>query len=132
MDKLSCFSLSIENHVAHLVLNRPEAMNTMGPTFWKELDAVLKHLHRAGEARALVISSTGKSLQRHASAKVPAGAADHQRPRRALLVQLRQHGIELAPEQRVHGVELGWPVQHQVSHVVLGSECEAMQGVIHG
>lgn len=60
MDKLSCFSLSIENHVAHLVLNRPEAMNTMGPTFWKELDAVLKRLHSAGEARALVISSTGK------------------------------------------------------------------------
>ncbi len=60
MDKLSCFSLSIERHVAHLVLNRPEAMNTMGPTFWKELDAVLKHLHKAGEARALVISSTGK------------------------------------------------------------------------
>ena len=60
MDKLSCFSLSIENHVAHLVLNRPEALNTMGPTFWKELDAVLKRLHSAGEARALVISSTGK------------------------------------------------------------------------
>ena len=60
MDKLSCFSLSIENHVAHLVLNRPEAMNTMGPTFWKELDSVLKRLHSSGEARALVISSTGK------------------------------------------------------------------------
>ena len=60
MDKLSCFSLSIENHVAHLVLNRPEAMNTMGPTFWKELDGVLKRLHSSGEARALVISSTGK------------------------------------------------------------------------
>ena len=60
MDKLSCFSLSIENHVAHLVLNRPEAMNTMGSTFWKELDAVLKRLHSSGEARALVISSTGK------------------------------------------------------------------------
>ena len=60
MDKLSCFSLSIERHVAHLVLNRPEALNTMGPTFWKELDAVLKQLHTAGEARALVISSTGK------------------------------------------------------------------------
>ena len=60
MDKLSCFSLSIENHVAHLVLNRPEAMNTMGPNFWKELDGVLKRLHSSGEARALVISSTGK------------------------------------------------------------------------
>ena len=60
MDKLSCFSLSIEHHVAHLVLNRPEALNTMGPTFWKELDAVLKHLHTSATARALVISSTGK------------------------------------------------------------------------
>jgi enoyl-CoA hydratase len=60
MDKLSCFSLTTENHVAHLVLNRPEAMNTMNPTFWRELDAVLKHLHGTGQARALVISSTGK------------------------------------------------------------------------
>jgi len=60
MDKLSCFSLSIDNHVAHLVLNRPEALNTMGPTFWKELDAVLKHLHTSATARVLVISSTGK------------------------------------------------------------------------
>jgi enoyl-CoA hydratase len=60
MDKLSCFSLSIEHHVAHLVLNRPEALNTMGPTFWKELDAVLKHLHTSATARVLVISSTGK------------------------------------------------------------------------
>jgi len=60
MDKLSCFSLSIDRHVAHLVLNRPEAMNTMGPTFWRELDAVLKDLHQSGQARVLVISSTGK------------------------------------------------------------------------
>jgi enoyl-CoA hydratase len=60
MDKLSCFSLSIDHHVAHLVLNRPEAMNTMHPTFWKELDAVLKHLNASAAARALVISSTGK------------------------------------------------------------------------
>jgi enoyl-CoA hydratase len=60
MDKLSCFSLSIEKNVAHLVMNRPEAMNTMHPTFWKELDTVLQQLHRSGQARALVISSTGK------------------------------------------------------------------------
>jgi len=60
MDKLNCFSLSIDHHVAHLVLNRPEALNTMGPTFWKELDAVLKHLHTSATARVLVISSTGK------------------------------------------------------------------------
>jgi len=56
----TCFSLTTTDHVAHLVLNRPEAMNTMHPTFWRELDAVLAQLHRSGEARALVISSTGK------------------------------------------------------------------------
>ena len=57
---LTCFSLSITNHVAHLVLNRPEAMNTMHPTFWRELDEVLAALNKSGEARALVVSSTGK------------------------------------------------------------------------
>ena len=57
---LTCFSLGINHHVAHLVLNKPEAMNTMHPTFWRELDAVLDHLHQTGAARALVVSSTGK------------------------------------------------------------------------
>ncbi len=60
MDKPSCFSLTTENHVAHLVLSRPEAMNTMGPTFWRELHEILTRLHKDGTARALVISSTGK------------------------------------------------------------------------
>lgn len=61
MNTPTCFSLSsTEDHVAHLVLNRPEAMNTMHPTFWRELDEVLTQLHTEGTARALVISSTGK------------------------------------------------------------------------
>ncbi|OOG50797.1 enoyl-CoA hydratase-related protein [Polaromonas sp. C04] len=57
---LSCFSLTTTDHVAHLVLNRPEALNTMNPAFWRELDQVLTTLHKDGTARALVISSTGK------------------------------------------------------------------------
>lgn len=58
--ELTYFSLTVTKHVAHLVLNRPTAMNTMDPTFWRELDQALTHLHRSGEARSLVISSTGK------------------------------------------------------------------------
>ncbi len=54
------FTLEEKDHIAHLVLNRPEQLNTMGPGFWRELDAVLRQLNRAGQARALVISSTGK------------------------------------------------------------------------
>jgi enoyl-CoA hydratase len=57
---LTCFTLSLTDQVAHLVLNRPEVMNTMHPAFWRELDAVLVQLHQAGTARALVVSSTGK------------------------------------------------------------------------
>ena len=57
---LTCFQLSVSDHIAHLVLSRPEAMNTMGPAFWRELDQALELLQRDGAARALVISSTGK------------------------------------------------------------------------
>ncbi|MEY3938176.1 MAG: putative enoyl-CoA hydratase, partial [Pseudomonadota bacterium] len=60
MDKLNCFSLTTNDHVAHLVLNKPESLNTMHPTFWRELDTMLRQLNDAGQARALVISSTGK------------------------------------------------------------------------
>ena len=57
---MQCFTLTQQDNIAHLVLNRPEAMNTMHPLFWCELDDVLTQLHREGTARALVISSTGK------------------------------------------------------------------------
>ncbi|MGZ5195701.1 MAG: enoyl-CoA hydratase-related protein [Ramlibacter sp.] len=57
---MQCFALAQHDAVAHLVLNRPDALNTMQPTFWRELDEVLTRLHREGSARALVISSTGK------------------------------------------------------------------------
>jgi enoyl-CoA hydratase len=60
MNAPTCFSLSWIDHVAHLSLNRPQALNTMGPVFWRELDTLLQQLHDEGRARALVISSTGK------------------------------------------------------------------------
>lgn len=61
MNTPTCFSLSwTDPDVAHLALNRPEALNTMGPVFWRELDALLHEINTEGRARALVISSTGK------------------------------------------------------------------------
>lgn len=57
---MHCFTLTQAEHIAHLVLNCPEAMNTMHPLFWRELDDVLTQLHREGSARVLVLSSTGK------------------------------------------------------------------------
>ena len=56
----TCFTLTTSDHIAHLVLNRPAELNTMHPTFWRELDELLTRIHHEGQARALVISSTGK------------------------------------------------------------------------
>jgi enoyl-CoA hydratase len=60
MNKLTCFELSIQDHIAHLVLSRPQSLNTLDLTFWRELDAVLQDLHQGNQARVLVMSSTGK------------------------------------------------------------------------
>ena len=57
---MHCFTLTQQDHIAHLVLSRPEQMNTLNPQFWRELDAVLTQINAEGTARALVISSTGK------------------------------------------------------------------------
>ena len=60
MNKLTCFELNIDQQIAHLVLNRPDRLNALDMTVWRELDEVLQQLHQANQARVLVISSTGK------------------------------------------------------------------------
>ena len=54
------FELSIENHIAHLKLNRPEALNSMNVDFWKELPVAIREIDAGAQARVIVISSTGK------------------------------------------------------------------------
>lgn len=55
-----CFDFSINHKIAHLRFNRPEAMNTMQPVFFRELGQILKQLQEEAGARVLVLSSTGK------------------------------------------------------------------------
>ncbi|MDO9504640.1 enoyl-CoA hydratase-related protein [Hydrogenophaga sp.] len=74
MTATTCFSLSSTDNVAHLVMSRPAELNTMNPTFWRELDEVLTRLHNEGTARALVISSTGKHFSAGMSLETFAGA----------------------------------------------------------
>jgi len=56
----TCFDLDIENHVAHLQFKRPESFNSMNREFWTEFPDAVNALDASGEARVLVISSTGK------------------------------------------------------------------------
>lgn len=52
--------VSIENHIAHVKLNRPEALNSMNVDFWKELPVAIREIDASSEARVIVLSSTGK------------------------------------------------------------------------
>lgn len=54
------FDLTVEDHIAHLQLNRPDAYNSMNQAFWNELPAAMRAIDEAAEARVIVISSSGK------------------------------------------------------------------------
>ena len=54
------FALSIADKVAHIVLSRPDKMNSMSRAFWKELPEIVNDISDNARARVIVISSTGK------------------------------------------------------------------------
>lgn len=56
----STLEIKHEGHIAHVILNRPDAMNSMNPDFWSEFPAAIRHIDEQGESRVIVISSTGK------------------------------------------------------------------------
>jgi enoyl-CoA hydratase len=56
----SCFAVSIENNIAHIVLNRPKAFNAMPRAFWNELPVIVNDINDNAKARVIVLSSTGK------------------------------------------------------------------------
>ncbi len=58
--KYKSFEVDISNHVANLVLSRPDELNTMSRDFWVELGDVLEEINKNSEVRVVVMSSTGK------------------------------------------------------------------------
>ncbi len=58
--KYKCFQVSVNNHVANLVLSRSDELNTMSRDFWVELGDVLEEINRNSDIRVVVMSSTGK------------------------------------------------------------------------
>lgn len=57
---LKTLTVSIEQHIAHIQLSRPEALNSMIPAFWTELPAVVRQIDAEAIARVIVISAQGK------------------------------------------------------------------------
>ena len=55
----SCFDVELKNGIARLELCRPEKRNSMTREFWTELPEIVNQLHDEGEARVIVLTSTG-------------------------------------------------------------------------
>lgn len=53
------FDLSIDNQIAHIVLNRPDKRNALAADFWEELPKAVRDIDEGAKARVIVISSTG-------------------------------------------------------------------------
>ncbi len=58
--KYKSFTVEVADHVASLVLSRPDELNTMSRDFWVELGEVLEEINKNSEVRVVVMSSTGK------------------------------------------------------------------------
>ena len=58
--KYKSFTIDVADHVASLVLSRPDELNTMSRDFWVELGEVLEEINKNSEVRVVVMSSTGK------------------------------------------------------------------------
>lgn len=54
-----CFNVTIEDRIAHIQMCRPDKRNSMIASFWNELPEIVRGIDRAGEARVIVLSSTG-------------------------------------------------------------------------
>ena len=58
--EFECFKIDIKDKIAHIILNRPEKMNSLPPSFWSDLPHIINEIDQDALARVIVISSTGK------------------------------------------------------------------------
>lgn len=54
------FKYSVENKIAHVVLNRPDKVNSLNETAWKELKEIFEKIDTDPEVRVAVLSGEGK------------------------------------------------------------------------
>ena len=92
--KYECFEVTIEDKIAHIRMNRPEALNTMNKAFWNELPAIVKDIDTNARARVIVISSTGKHFSGGMDTTVFTGDRDAPKHDRYILAEALRSNIK--------------------------------------
>jgi len=54
------FQYSVKDHIAHVVLNRPEKRNALNETAWKELQTIFEQVDRDPQVRVAMLYGEGK------------------------------------------------------------------------
>ncbi|MGD9080759.1 MAG: crotonase/enoyl-CoA hydratase family protein [Desulfobacterales bacterium] len=62
MSETTNFKIEIDNHIAWLILNRPEKRNVMGLAFFDEIGACLDDFDQNPDIRVVIIRAEGKSF----------------------------------------------------------------------
>ncbi|MDN7142392.1 crotonase/enoyl-CoA hydratase family protein [Pseudomonas sp. JQ170] len=60
MTDYQAFKVELNNHIAHVQINRPEKYNAMNAAFWSEIVEIFKWIDETDAVRAVVISGAGK------------------------------------------------------------------------
>ena len=89
-----CFTVSIEDKVAHIVLSRPNALNAMNRAFWNELPAIVNEIDATAAARVIVISSEGKHFSAGMDLSVFGGDGGHIKADRHVLAELFRSNVK--------------------------------------
>lgn len=59
MESYETLEVSVEDHIAHVVLNRPEKANAMNVAFWRECRQAFEWIDQNPDARVAIISANG-------------------------------------------------------------------------
>ena len=62
MTETSNFRVETDNHIAWLILNRPEKRNVMGRAFFEEIGSWFDDFDRNPDIRVVIIKAEGKSF----------------------------------------------------------------------
>lgn len=88
-----CFEVTIEDKIAHIRMNRPEALNTMNKAFWNELPEIIHDIDKNARARVIVISSTGKHFSGGMDTSVFTGDRDAPKHDRYIMAEALRSNI---------------------------------------
>lgn len=62
MTDYAALQVTIEQHIAHVVLQGPGKGNALGPDFWREMPVVLDTLDKDQQVRVIVLSGAGENF----------------------------------------------------------------------